>query len=474
MGVMCWPLRVNQHITPMANSPFRSCDYCRCTERSAEREPRYVRRAWTIFDHTRKMACPKCQDVGRAENRKALTVLRKYGSLLEHRVVAEPAPYNESGTLQASVLEQYRRIKERHPGAVLLFRAGDWYYALETDAETCSSAIGMQTGLQWVGEELVRLGNFPAHALELYLPRLVRCGYRVAICDELQGPPVPSVVCEDPGQQLYGNEHGRNGETPCGVDRRQDGQHEWTVDGPEWTCGDGRNGRFDRPSVNGEGTGAVGRQVAASKLAEPQEQYRRIKPLYKDALLILRDHQGYLMLYRDAQRAAEVLQVDHNGTAAFRIAKSMLEMVLDQLVRAGHRVAVVIDPHVDDPRMARQVDLWDELATEATVVGEPQAPYVFPKRNEVRFCLVERPHGTAVEVHVNWLGNVNERLGRVIHLSLYGGRASSETGYRSHFMTMSALNPLTEEAVVEMASGFCDERFAELNPGVDPEQGVLF
>lgn len=420
MGVLCWPLRVNQHITPMANSPFRSCDYCRCTERSAEREPRYVRRAWTIFDHTRKMACPKCQDVGRAENRKALTVLRKYGSLLEHRVVAEPAPYNESGTLQASLLEQYRRIKERHPGAVLLFRAGDWYYALEQDAETCSSAIAMQIGLQWVGEELVRLGNFPAHALELYLPRLVRCGYRVAICDELQGPPVPSVVCEDPGQQLYGNEH----------DHR--------------------------------------------RMAEPQEQYRRIKPLYKDALLILRDHQGYLMLYRDAQRAAEVLQVDHNGTAAFRIAKSMLEMVLDQLVRAGHRVAVVIDPHVDDPRMARQVDLWDELATEATVVGEPQAPYVFPKRNEVRFCLVERPHGTAVEVHVNWLGNVNERLGRVIHLSLYGGRASSETGYRSHFMTMSALNPLTEDAVVELASGFCDERFAELNPGVDPEQGVLF
>ena len=111
-------------------------------------------------------------------------------------------------------------------------------------------------------------------------------------------------------------------------------------------------------------------------VGEPMEQYRRIKPLYKDALLVLRDHAGYLMLYNDARKAAQVLELEYAGNGPFRIAKSLLEGVLDRLVAHGHRVAVVIDPAVDDPANAKQVDLWDVLCEEGNVMGEPMRDYV--------------------------------------------------------------------------------------------------
>lgn len=98
-----------------------------------------------------------------------------------------------------------------------------------------------------------------------------------------------------------------------------------------------------------------------SVVAEPVEQYRRIKPQYRDALLILRDHAGYLMLYRDAEKAATVLGVGYDGANRFHIAESALSGVLDKLVAGGHRVAVVIDPLVNDPRNGKQVDLYDMM-----------------------------------------------------------------------------------------------------------------
>lgn len=191
----------------MSKTPFRKCDYCGSTQDSPRRD-RLARRAWTVFSHSRKIACPDCQPEGRVEDTHVHLLVLRYGTLMSHRLLAEP-------------------------------------------------------------------------------------------------------------MALYGMEHDQ------GV------------------------------------------------VAEPVEQYRRIKPQYRDALLVLRDHQGFLMLYRDAQQAARILGVEYPGNGAFRIAKSMLEHVLNELVKCGHRVAVVVDPVVDDPRNARQSDLWDEIPQEETLVGEP-------------------------------------------------------------------------------------------------------
>lgn len=194
----------------MAEIPFRKCDYCGTNERRPRREARLERRAWTVFPHSRKIACPDCQGEARTEDDHVHRLVLRYGTLMSHRLVADPIAL----------------------------------YGMEHD---------------------------------------------------------PSLVCE------------------------------------------------------------------------PVEQYRRIKPQYRDALLVLRDHQGFLMLYRDAQQAARILGVEYPGNGAFRIAKSMLEHVLNELVKCGHRVAVVVDPVVDDPRNARQSDLWDEIPQEETLVGEPVA-----------------------------------------------------------------------------------------------------
>jgi hypothetical protein len=317
--------------------------------------------------------------------------------------------FTENGQMPGRVLQQYGRIKGEYPDAVLMFRVGDHYYLLEGDAEVSAAVLGLTTGLIWCGEDMVRLASFPFSALDSYLPRMVNAGYRVAICDQLDGPPVAGMVCEPPMDAPLRKTHrialrGNSSEVDV---HKSDGQY-YGLDGSWSIATDDRRIRsvvlrykergnvsrgLGRPEMDGNeclgsdgnADGADGRRCALAtargeclagdevSVHEPVEEYRRIKPLYKDALLVLRDHQGYLMLYRDAQRAAEVLQVGYNGTGAFRIAKSMLETVLDQLVKAGHRVAVVIDPHVDDPRMAKQTDLWDALATEATLVEEPGA-----------------------------------------------------------------------------------------------------
>lgn len=72
----------------------------------------------------------------------------------------------------------YRDIKTKHPDAVLLFRTGDFYEAYCDDAQTCHDVLGVT-----ITNHKYRLTGFPYHALDIYLPKLVRAGKRVAICD---------------------------------------------------------------------------------------------------------------------------------------------------------------------------------------------------------------------------------------------------------------------------------------------------
>ena len=86
-------------------------------------------------------------------------------------------------------MRQYYKIKERHPGAILLFRMGDFYETFEEDAETISRVLGITlTKRSNGGAADVPLAGFPHHALDSHLPKLVAAGLRVAVCEQLEDP----------------------------------------------------------------------------------------------------------------------------------------------------------------------------------------------------------------------------------------------------------------------------------------------
>jgi DNA mismatch repair protein MutS len=90
---------------------------------------------------------------------------------------------------ETPLMRQYWAIKERHPGTILLFRMGDFYETFDTDAEKVHKALGITLTKRSNGSASeVFLAGFPHHALDTYLPKLVRAGFRVAICEQLEEP----------------------------------------------------------------------------------------------------------------------------------------------------------------------------------------------------------------------------------------------------------------------------------------------
>ena len=84
---------------------------------------------------------------------------------------------------------QYVEIKKKHPDAILLFRVGDFYETFSDDAIIASEILGITLTRRANGAaQFVELAGFPHHALDTYLPKLVRAGKRVAICDQLEDP----------------------------------------------------------------------------------------------------------------------------------------------------------------------------------------------------------------------------------------------------------------------------------------------
>ena len=78
-------------------------------------------------------------------------------------------------------IELYNSFKEKHPDALILLRCGDFYETYEDDAATCSRVLGIT--LTRRNNDGLRMAGFPYHALDTYLPRLIRAGHRVAIHD---------------------------------------------------------------------------------------------------------------------------------------------------------------------------------------------------------------------------------------------------------------------------------------------------
>jgi DNA mismatch repair protein MutS len=86
-------------------------------------------------------------------------------------------------------MRQYAQIKTKYPGAVILFRVGDFYETFGDDALIASKVLGIVLTKRHNGSASeIHLAGFPHHSLDTYLPKLVRAGYRVAICDQLEDP----------------------------------------------------------------------------------------------------------------------------------------------------------------------------------------------------------------------------------------------------------------------------------------------
>jgi DNA mismatch repair protein MutS len=90
---------------------------------------------------------------------------------------------------ETPMMKQYIEIKKKHPDALLLFRVGDFYETFSDDAIEASEILGITLTRRANGAaQFVELAGFPHHALDTYLPKLVRAGKRVAICDQLEDP----------------------------------------------------------------------------------------------------------------------------------------------------------------------------------------------------------------------------------------------------------------------------------------------
>lgn len=90
------------------------------------------------------------------------------------------------------IIKQYNDLKQKHPDALLLFRCGDFYETYKEDAVKASNILGitLTKHSKRMDEEgkLLKMAGFPYHALDTYLPKLIRAGERVAICDQLESP----------------------------------------------------------------------------------------------------------------------------------------------------------------------------------------------------------------------------------------------------------------------------------------------
>lgn len=97
--------------------------------------------------------------------------------------------------VETPLMKQYYQIKEKHPDAVLLFRVGDFYETFGDDAIKVSGILGITLTRRANGAaSYVELAGFPYHALDTYLPKLVRAGQRVAICEQLEDPKLTKTI----------------------------------------------------------------------------------------------------------------------------------------------------------------------------------------------------------------------------------------------------------------------------------------
>jgi len=101
----------------------------------------------------------------------------------------------KAGDKETPLMKQYNSIKVKYPDAILLFRVGDFYETFGEDAVKTAKVLGIVLTKRANGSAShIELAGFPHHSLDSYLPKLVRAGYRVAICDQLEDPKMTKTI----------------------------------------------------------------------------------------------------------------------------------------------------------------------------------------------------------------------------------------------------------------------------------------
>jgi DNA mismatch repair protein MutS len=96
---------------------------------------------------------------------------------------------------ETPLMQQFNKIKQKYPDAILLFRVGDFYETFGTDAIKAAEVLGIVLTKRANGSQKdLELAGFPYHAVDTYLPKLVKSGYRVAICEQLEDPKLTKTI----------------------------------------------------------------------------------------------------------------------------------------------------------------------------------------------------------------------------------------------------------------------------------------
>ena len=116
------------------------------------------------------------------------SLLEKQSNISSNITASNAANDMESSRL----LQQWQEIKKQYPDALLLFREGDFYEVYNEDAEVTCKILGIVKTKR--GKSNIPFAGFPFHVLDEYLPRLVRAGHRVAICDKIEEPNHKNII----------------------------------------------------------------------------------------------------------------------------------------------------------------------------------------------------------------------------------------------------------------------------------------
>ena len=157
---------------------FQSMEFSKAMEVNNELKSEYIRvcgqRSWvSLVNYYSKKATKEQPEVEQQP---------------EETVVEQPEVQESVAEVKelSPIMKQFHDLKEQHPDAVLLFRVGDFYETYGEDAETASQILGIVITTR--NTDGTKMAGFPHHALDTYLPKLVRAGKRIAICDQLEDP----------------------------------------------------------------------------------------------------------------------------------------------------------------------------------------------------------------------------------------------------------------------------------------------
>jgi len=163
--------------------------------------------------------------------------------------------------VETPLMKQYLEMKQVHPDAILLFRVGDFYETFSDDAITASEILGITLTRRANGVATsVELAGFPHHALDTYLPKLVRAGKRVAICEQLEDPKLTKKLVKrgiielvTPGVTLNDNVldvHENNFLAAVHIGKQQMGVAFLDISTGEFLCAEGNSDYIDKLMAN--------------------------------------------------------------------------------------------------------------------------------------------------------------------------------------------------------------------------------